>query len=277
MLGRGLQVTGDLAGSRVELDSLMRILSQFSRGLTLLYDPHYHSYIALARTLWLQGYPTQALELARQGVEASEAMGHPAALALVLAGTASILLWTGDLDSAQYYTDLSLSYAETNSFGPLVAIGQGRRAELTILRGDAKAGVKDLQATFERLHAARHEVLTTEFNIALAQGLAALGRADEGTAVIDESIRQVEFSGEFFYMPELIRVKGGLLLSIRQPDQREAEVCFKQSLELSRGSGRTRMGIANRNRLRETFSAAWRFRIRTDATAVGLRKLQRRL
>jgi predicted ATPase/DNA-binding winged helix-turn-helix (wHTH) protein len=238
MLGRALQVTGDLAGSRVELDSLMRILSQSHRGPVLLsYDPHYHSYIALARTLWLQGYPTQALELARQGVEASEAMGHPAALALVLAGAASVFLWAGDLDNAQYHTDLSLSHAEANALGPLVAIGQGRKAELAILRGKTKAGVKDLQATLDRLHAVRHEVLTTEFNIALAQGLAALGRSDEGKVLIDESIRQVEVSGEMFYLPELLRVKGGLLLSMPEPEVREAETCFNESLELSRSQG----------------------------------------
>jgi predicted ATPase/DNA-binding winged helix-turn-helix (wHTH) protein len=238
MLGRALQVTGDLAGSRAELDSLMRILSQSHRGPVLLsYDPHYHSYIALARTLWLQGYPTQALELARQGVEASEAMGHPAALALVLAGAASVFLWAGDLDNAQYHTDLSLSHAEANALGPLVAIGQGRKAELAILRGNTKAGVKDLQATLDRLHAVRHEVLTTEFNIALAQGLAALGRPDEGKALIDESIRQVEVSGEMFYMPELLRIKGGLLLSMEKPDVREVETCFNESLVLSRRQG----------------------------------------
>jgi predicted ATPase/DNA-binding winged helix-turn-helix (wHTH) protein len=238
VLGRALQVTGDLAGSRTELDSLMRILSQSHRGPMLLsYDPHYHSYIALARTLWLQGYPTQALELARQGVEASEAMGHPAALALVLAGAASVFLWAGDLDNAQYHTDLSFSHAEANSLGPLVAIGQGRKAELAILRGNSKAGVKDLQATLQRLHAVRHEVLTTEFNIALAQGLAALGRSDEGKVLIDESIRQVEVSGEMFYMPELLRVKGGLLLSMPEPEVHEAETRFNESLELSRRQG----------------------------------------
>lgn len=237
MLGRALQVIGDLAGSRAELDSLMQILSQSPHGPILLsYDPHYHSYIALARTLWLQGYPTQARELARQAIEASEAMGHPAALALVLAGAASVSLWAGDLDDAQTHTDLSLSYAEANALGPLVAIGRGRKAELAILRGDTKAGVRDLQTILERLHAARHEVLTTEFNIALAHGLAAMRRADESKALLDETIRQVEVSGEMFYMPELLRVKAGILRSMREPDS-QAENCLRESLELSRRQG----------------------------------------
>ena len=238
MLGRALQVTGDLAGSRAELDSLMRIFSQSHRGPFLLsHDPHYHSYIGLARTLWLQGYPTQALELTRQGVEASEAMGHPAALALVLAGAASIFLLAGDLDAAQYHTDLSLSHAEANALGPLVAVGHGRKAELAIKRGNTNAGIKDLQAILKRLRAARHEILTTEFSIALAQGLAAIGRSPESKALIDERIQQVEVGGETLYVPELLRVKGRVLLSMCEPNQGEAEICFRESLELSRSQG----------------------------------------
>jgi predicted ATPase/DNA-binding winged helix-turn-helix (wHTH) protein len=238
MLGRALQTAGDIAGSRTELDSLMQMFSQSHRGPILLsYDPHYYSYISLARTLWLQGYPTQALDLARQGVQASEAMGHPAALALVLAGAASVSLWAGDLDGALRHTDLSLSLAEANALGPLVAIGRGRKAELEILRGNTRAGVNDLQAILERLHAARHEVLTIEFNMTLAGGLAAIGRSDEGKALIEQSLRQVETSGEMFYLPELLRVKAGLLLSVTKPDRRAAETWFNEALDLSRRQG----------------------------------------
>jgi len=35
-------------------------------------------------------------------------------------------------------------------------------------------------------------------------------------------------------MPELLRVKGGLLLSMPQPNSGEAEICLRQSLEWSR-------------------------------------------
>jgi predicted ATPase len=40
-----------------------------------------------------------------------------------------------------------------------------------------------------------------------------------------------------FYMPELLRVKAGLLPAMREPDVREAEICYRESLELSRRQG----------------------------------------
>ena len=102
-MGMALQFTGDLGGSRSELESLMPILSQSRQGSVFLgYDPHYRSGIALARTLWLSGYPDQAAERANEMVRASEAMGHSAALALVLAGACTVSFWRGDFHAAQH-------------------------------------------------------------------------------------------------------------------------------------------------------------------------------
>jgi hypothetical protein len=56
---------------------------------------------------------------------------------------------------------------------PYLAVGRGFKGQLAICRGDAKGGgVEILQSSLERLHAMRYELITTEFNISLAQGLA---------------------------------------------------------------------------------------------------------
>src|ERR1700756_1139027 len=62
-----------------------------------------------------------------------------------------------------------------------------------------------------------NEVQTTPFNTALARGLAATGQLSEAIALIEHTIRQVDRNGDFCYMPELLRVKGGLLLSMPDP------------------------------------------------------------
>lgn len=102
------------------------------------------------------------------------------------------------------------------------------------IAGRAKDGVKTLQDCLKKLHAARYERRTSMFNIALAQGLAATGLPGEGTALIDETIRLVESNGDMLYGPELLRVKGRLLLATSRHQIDEAERCFIRSLELSR-------------------------------------------
>jgi len=239
ILGRSLLIMGDLGGARIELEALLPIWSRAQRthSIYLAYERHYRAGIALARTLWLQGYPAQAVERAELTIRAAERMDHPASLVVVLAWAASIFLWTGDLRSAEAHINSSISRAESHSLQPLVAVGQARKAELAIRRGDAKNGVEGLRASLEKIHAMRYELITTEFDISLVQGLAAIGKLAESMTLIDETMRRVDINGDTSYMPELLRVKGGLLLSMPQPNTEDAEICLVQSLEWSRRQG----------------------------------------
>ena len=132
------------------------------------------------------------------------------------------------------YIDRFISDADSNSLGPHVAVGQGLKGQLAICQGDAIGGVDSLQRCLEVLHEAHYGLLTTEFNISLAQGLAATGQLAEGLTLIDRTIQLVESNGDFVYMPELLRVQGDLLLSGPQPREDEAEICLMRSLEFSR-------------------------------------------
>src|SRR6185312_8318365 len=121
----------------------------------------------------------------------------------------------------------------SHSLTPLVAVGHARKAELMIRRGDVENGIESLSQSLERIHAVRYELITTEFDISLAQGLGTIGRLTEAVSVINETIQRVETNGDTAYMPELLRVKGCLLLAGQRPDPAEAEAIFKRSLSLS--------------------------------------------
>ena len=77
-----------------------------------------------------------------------------------------------------------------------------------------------------------------------------LGRFDEGVPLIEETMRATQVNQDLVYMPELLRVKGCLFLSMPHPNSDAAEACFTQSLELSRHQGarswelRTAIGLA---------------------------------
>jgi hypothetical protein len=159
-----------------------------------------------------------------------------------------LLLWTGDLDSAEEHVNWLISHCEHHSLLPSAAAGRGYRGELAIRRGDALAGVESLRNCLEEFQALNYRSLATPFNLALAQGLATIGRSTEGITLIDETIQRVEANGDLAYLPEALRVKGTLLRSKPQPMRDDAELCLKQSLELSHRQG----------------SRAWELRTATD-------------
>jgi predicted ATPase/DNA-binding winged helix-turn-helix (wHTH) protein len=239
LLGSSLHHSGDIAGARAELEAALHLGPGHARNRTIYLDFEHYNYagIALARTLWLQGYPVQAMERARASVEDAASKSHPAPLSRALVWAISVFLWAGDLESGDTYTDRLIAHAESHSLGPYLAVAQGYKAAQSICRGDARSGVTRLQGAMDALRATRYELLTTTFNIWLVQGLAATGQPAEGLARINQTIATVEDNGDLSQLPELLRMKGGLLLAMPKPNMADAEACLAQSLELSRSQG----------------------------------------
>jgi predicted ATPase/DNA-binding winged helix-turn-helix (wHTH) protein len=238
-LGISLSYMGDLSGAREELEATLQEAPGARRTGAIFHGfDHYNiSGGYLARTLWLQGYPDQAIERARLTVKDAAAIDHPVTMSVALVWAVSVFLWTGDLQSAEEHLRWLITHAESHSLGPYVAAAHGFEGELAIRRGDPEGGVDRLNGCFAALKATRYELLSTAFSIACVQGLAASGRCAEGVSRIDQTIRRVEANGDLSFMPELLRVKGRLLPSIPHSSSGDAETCLMQSLALSQRQG----------------------------------------
>jgi len=236
ILGRALQFVGDHRCSRAELEASYRYWSRSppTGEVYLGLDHHILVGIGLARNRWLQGYPAQAIERARQTINDAERMNHPASLGLALSWAPGIFLWAGDLQSAEGFTNWLVWHAQSHSLGPYLAVARGYEGVLAIRRGDARVGIEKLQGCLGQLSALRYEMLNTEFNLSLVPGLITTGQFGAASALIDETISLVEANGDLLYLPEALRVKGNLLLALPQPRAREAEMCLIQSLDWSR-------------------------------------------
>jgi hypothetical protein len=177
------------------------------------------------------------MERARQTVEEAAGMDHSLTLAIALIWAISVFLWTGDLRTARAYIDLLTSLAESHSLAPYLLVARGYNGELAIRQSNARGGVESLQSSLQKIHAAPYELLTTEFNLSLVRGFFAMGQFAEAIALIDKTIRLVEANGNLVYMPELLRVRGMVLLSMPHSSDADAEASLMQSLDLSRHQG----------------------------------------
>jgi hypothetical protein len=238
MLGRAFLYKGDVSAARAELEASLQYGGTHLERRSTIYlaaDRHYRPGIQLARALWLQGYPAQAVERVHKTLK--EVVDHPVALTGALTWAIGLFFWVGDLPSAEMHIDWFASHAEAHSLGPNIAVARGLKAQLAICEGDATVGVESLQSCLQEIHAARHGLLIAEFNISLAQGMAALGSFTEAITLINETIQLVEVNGDTVHLPELLRVRGTFLLSNGQASIADAETAFVRSLELSRQQG----------------------------------------
>jgi len=249
LLGMTLHFMGDLSDARVQLDAALKPVRgrQPNSDLYLGSGHHIWAGLALSRTLWFQGRPDQALERAREAIQ--EAANLDVSLSLALHWSVPVFLWTGELQEAETHMDWHNARVQSHSTAPEFAIGRGMKGQLEIYRGDAKEGVELLQSSLEALGLGQYE-LRTGFNISLAQGFVALDRPSDALVIVNDSIACVEKNGDFSFMPELLRLKGAILLLLLEESD-EAEACFSSSLELSRRQGAT----------------AWELRTSTDLAA----------
>lgn len=237
ILGRSLRFVGDLRGAHAELEAALQQWRSQRTSAYLGLDWRNLAGVCIAWTLWAQGHPAQAAERMRQSVTDARSRNNPTSLAVTLSWAPLIFLWTGDLPSAEEYADWLIAHAESHSLGPYIFVGRSYKGALAVRRGDARGGVETLEDGLARLHVARFEVLSTEFKLFLVQGLAATGRFDEALALVDQTMRMADANGDLFYMPEALRVKGGVFLEMPMARADEAEICLAQSLDWSRRQG----------------------------------------
>ena len=196
------------------------------------YDDRIVALVALARGLWLTGRPDRAIEAARYTVREAELLEQPLTLGISLIWTIYVFLWVGDWASAETLIERLIDHSARHFLGPYHAVGIGQKGELLLRRGDVASGIEHLRHSQATLYATRHRIMTTVFATALAEGLASQNQPGEALQTINEAIAQVPDHGESFDMPEMLRVKGEIL--VRSGQAAEAEHCFQKSLDLAR-------------------------------------------
>lgn len=241
LLGISLSTSGDLAGARSSLEEALRLGDgrESEQAGILAHGVNFFSFCSdyLARTLWLQGHTEEAVKCAHASVGNAARVDHPVTLAVALTIATTVFFAAEDLDAAEKHADWLIAHAEANVLRPSIAVGHGFKGELAIRQGRANIGIEMVRTCLSEMKAKRYGLLTTPFQLALIQGLTETGETDAAYLLVNEAIAHGEAKGHLSYMPELLRVKGGLHLLTAQPDAAEAEICFRQSLRWSHRQG----------------------------------------
>jgi predicted negative regulator of RcsB-dependent stress response len=188
-----------------------------------------------ARSL-LQGLLDPCAQTTRDALADAETVGHPMSLcfSLVWCGC-TVSIGRGDLDTAGNSIARLKDLAEKHGLGGYYASGLGFEGQLAARRGDFAAGERLLRASLDGLRQTRYEVHYGPFLASLAEVLAAAGHLDESLAAVDEALARAVRSDAFWWMPELLRVKGEVLLSLA--DTTAAADHFHRSLDLAHRQG----------------------------------------
>jgi len=141
----------------------------------------------------------------------------------------------GDLDAAERYGADLLAHADRHGIRPWRLWAAGFNALVVVRRGDRDAGLARLR---HELNEAGDAKYLPRFLFLLGELSACLGEANEvesGRALVEETLARCQNRQEQWYIPELLRIKGDLVLKDKQPSSYSAaEQCFGEAIELAR-------------------------------------------
>jgi predicted ATPase len=195
----------------------------------------------LARTLWLRGFPERAQREAQASLGEVRGGDHQLTMCRVLLyGMGRIAPMTGDFAAAEAAIS-SIIESATNAAAPFwTMVGQFLRGKLLVECQQFAEGLAALRGAFDIGSQAGWRLSYPEFMGSFALALAGLGRVDEAHDAVCKAIDAAggREDGDQWYVPELLRIKGEVLLrqTSDQAGQAAAD-CFAQAAEMARAQG----------------------------------------
>jgi predicted ATPase/DNA-binding winged helix-turn-helix (wHTH) protein len=206
------------------------------------FDPWLTARMRLAVILWLQGYPDQATHTVKSCIEEALSINHAVTLCNgVSQGACPVTLLTGDLSAAERAVAMLLEHAERSALSFWQADGRCFKGVLLIRRGNIAEGSNILREALNEASSATSHTRYDSFLGELAEALGKLGEISRAEAVLDGAFERTERTGGRWYVAELLRIRGELLLlksaeeaaSAAEDQFRQALVCARQQGALS--------------------------------------------
>jgi predicted ATPase/DNA-binding winged helix-turn-helix (wHTH) protein len=200
------------------------------------YDQRAMGQARLAQVLWLRGFVDQGVTQAQASLEQAQATGHKPTLCWVLHyGAYPVALMTGDLVAARQAVVMLMDLATSLSAPIWEILAHCLEGKLSIRRGEFETGSAQLRTALDTCERTGWTICYPEFLGALAEGLAGLGRLTEAIATIDRALATADRGGERWFVAELLRTKGELLLhGAGNQSISAAERCLAEALEVAR-------------------------------------------
>ena len=215
LLATAYHYFGDQGEARHHIDRALVLIENLAQQqiVRVRFDMRVSTHYFQARILWLQGVAEQALRVVEHNIEEGNAVGQALSFCSVLGqGACPIAFWTGNLDAAERYGALLLDHTERH---PIRLWNIWARCFLGLViakRGDIDAGLQALRGGLELAGEAK---FLPRFLLLLGEFAASLGETGEiGLALetIEEALARCKTRDEGWYVAELLRIKGDLIL-----------------------------------------------------------------
>jgi DNA-binding winged helix-turn-helix (wHTH) protein/predicted ATPase len=185
---------------------------------------------------WQEGYPDRARALAGQTIADADRVKHPFTQTVTLAYAAMLAQFRRDVEEVGRLAESAIEHASEHGFPYYLVWSE-------ILRGWSRGigGARD--DTIDEMRRAIAAMRTNAglrlpyYRGLLAEACGRAGRSREGLQEIAIALTEVRRTGECWWEPELLRIRGTLLSGAGRAAEADAESSFRCAIGLARRYG----------------------------------------
>ncbi|HEY2052148.1 MAG TPA: winged helix-turn-helix domain-containing protein [Caulobacteraceae bacterium] len=257
LLGTCLHLAGRHQEASAHLQAGLAVAQPNRLGAHILgSDARIRTLTVRARDLWISGAPQAGLDTAREAIADAASLGHPLTLCVGLFWSAPVFLWSGELETAAENARRLAYEADRLAIPIYQHLSRALLGDLATRGPCPEEGVAILEGVVPILDANAYRIPVMWFLTSLAEGQLRVGRLEAARATVETSLARLERSGEGFYLPELLRLKGEVLVAGQSPDLDGAQRAMARAMAVA---------------MQQT-ATAWRLRAAISLAKVGMRR-----
>lgn len=203
-----------------------------------------------AWSLWFLGQPEQALERMQEALNLARELSEPHSLAQAFFFAGVLHQLRREERMAQEQAEAAIAVSREHGLVLYQAMSTATRGWALILQEQQEEGIAQMGDGLAAHRLTGAEVILPHFLALLVEAFAKTGHVEEGLRILEEALAVVHRNGERYYLAELYRIKGELLLMRARGEGRsqpatggkysveaealavsQAEACFHQSIE----------------------------------------------
>jgi predicted ATPase len=258
MLGDCLFHLGELASARTHFEQTIALYNlQPHHSPTFGIDPGVAGRSYAAHTLWLLGYPEQALQKSREALALAQEFSHPFSLAFSLDYAVLLHRFRRERRAVREQASAAIALCTEQSFAYYLAWGEFMQGWALTEQGEGEPRVAQMRQSLAAMRSTGAELRRPYYLALVAEACGKVGQAEEGLVMVTEALATVEKTAERWCEAEVWRIKGELLLAQEglrlqaegsrekteeglrlqakglREKTKEAEECFLQAIEIA--------------------------------------------
>ena len=232
--GRELLAAGRFASSRSHLEAVVALYDPISHG-SLVHQAEIHTQVGsrayLGIVLFCLGYPDRALAQTSAAIAEARSTAHPPSLAASLLIGARLCCLAGDDAGLDKWADELVAVATERGFTVWGAVAAIFRGWVKVRNGDVAKGISLLVSGSSAYRASGAKLWMPHFIALRASASERAGHLEEALELLDEALQLADETGERWFVAELHRQKGQLLL--RQGQVQVTEELYREALAIA--------------------------------------------